>query len=77
VAPRGAPIAGGEAAQYRAEQPLIPPGGSAGPDAPQGTVGPLGCQGMLLDHVLLPGRTPRSCCAGLYSSLSSPGMPLT
>ena len=32
-------------------QPLPSPTGSAGPGAPQGMVGPLGCQGTLLPHV--------------------------
>lgn len=32
-------------------QPLPLPGGSAGPDASQGTVGPLDCRGKLLNEV--------------------------
>lgn len=32
-------------------QPLPPPSGSAGPDAPQDMVGPLGCQSVLLTHI--------------------------
>lgn len=32
-------------------QPLPSPGGSAGPDAHRGTVGPFGCQGTQLTHI--------------------------
>ena len=51
VAPKPAPSAGGEAAQHSTAQrgqPLLPPGGSAGPEAPQCLVGP---QGTLLTHI--------------------------
>ncbi len=70
MAPSAAPIAGGEAAQYRAEQPLIPPGGSTGPDAPHGTVGPFGCQGTSITHSQLALTIiPRFLCMGLLSTL--------
>jgi len=44
---------GGEASQRRAGQLLPLTGGSAGPGAPQGTVGLLGYQGTLLAHIQL------------------------
>ena len=55
MAPKAAPSAGSEAAQHRAEwdNPSSRPAGSAGLDAPHGTVGPLGCQGTLLAQIQL------------------------
>jgi len=43
------------------------PGGSAGPDAPQGVVGPFGHQGTPLRFNLPSTRTPRSLSVKLLS----------
>lgn len=53
MAPRPAPSAGGAAAQRRAKGTNSPPHLVAvlGPGAPQGTVGPWGCQNTLLAHI--------------------------
>ena len=54
----------------QSRQPLPSPTGSAGPGAPQGTVGLLCCQrNCCLTFSLLPVRTPRALSAGLISNL--------
>lgn len=71
VSPTAALSAGGEATQSRAGQPLPPPRGNTGPDAPQSKVGPLSCQGMPLDHIQL--ADSHILSMGL-PSLSSPSL---
>ena len=55
VVPKAAHSAGGEAAQCRSEQdnPFPRPAGTAGHSAPQGMLGPVGCQGTMLSHIQL------------------------
>jgi len=56
-------------------QPLPSPGGSSGPAAPQGTVGPSGCRAHCwLMFYLLSARTLTFISPGLLSGLSSPSL---
>ena len=85
MVPTAARSARGEAAAGRAERdaPFPRPASSAVPEAPQGTLGPLGCQGPLLAHIQLAvGHNAQLPVWGLLSSLSpprlyvQPGLPL-
>jgi len=61
--------------QSRAGKPLPSPTDSAEPDAPEGAVDPLGCQGTLLVQIqLAANQNPRFFFAVLLSSPSSPGL---
>ena len=77
LVPKPAPSAGSEATKHRAEwnNPSPHPDVSTGPDPPQGTAGPLGCQGTLLTHVqLLNSWNPRSLSVGILFSLLTPSV---
>jgi len=65
----------GEAAQSRVEQFFPFLGGSAGPGAPQGTIGLLGCRGVLLPPIQLAVyQNPPDCFPQHFFPASCPSM---